>query len=1161
MTDDIRENDDLEFFPEPGVLWTRPYVTKVEIASRVPGGATIRVTGGGHARCYVRLLDAHTRRYLSETSQMGDYGEFVLNSSVLNDGEYCVFVWLWNGKDDWWMASNIHHVWINGLKNEVDLVNEDSEAHDNDELNFSSSTAINQEIKDGEIKGSIVPSFWDLNQGARINGLASFNVTANANWNINIYNAYDAGDWLCSLGKTNNNGHATLTLLKPLPLGINEIAIMSWVKGDWGISSDVHRVVVLPQPEMFTSTLPELPETLRGGNGVGGAHMEVWEAHGALLHGGGITSHSWQVYIPSLPKNPIDLVCRQVIKGRKYVSGTYSEYSPIRTVSVQTLNAPSIAYPTPNQSLPNTDVYIAGVNAAPGEMVVIKNESETVEYGVSKPANSDGFWSVTISFAGHLGSITIKARHLSYPNANWSELRTFRLPLTPATPEITDPAPSSLQNAEFTLTGNEGVAGATLRVFVSQTDTKVGEVGPLSGSNWSCPVDKVPPGATSLVAIQTISGVDSARSVARTFKVRPPMLGNITPTFTTENEVNFAGTGVEGATIVFTSVSGGVTAPDSVVVKDDKTWDTTATNWPFGKYSAVVIQKVGDAASGWVESRPHSFDVQVPLPVPSDVTYTKVYRPTISGKGKNGATVLLRNSGGSLAAPDVLVSDGKWSGQVIEGWWGGGPMYQKEIHIQQTMEGHNPSGWFVLKVTIPPLAPVIEKIEEGVLSPTFTGTCWSQDATVVLTFSDSGATQYPATVIGSNWSFQRETLFAEDVPLSVTVTQNVAQQNSLPASQNFIVSLPIPQPEITDPQSGSQVGRDLTVHGKNGMTGFTMQLRDAQSGADLGIPKTLTSDGVWFIELLKLEFRPYNIVAVQKRNQRESVPSERIDVTVVLLPPVITVPSQNGQLPRTAMLEGKGMPGGDVTIWLEGAAEPLVSKVPVDNDSNWQVEVTLPVGFKNIQAGQIFEDQTSLKSEMFSFSVVPAAPIIESPVMGAHIGRRTVVSGFGVSGDTVTVALTQPTRTVLGSSVVLEDRTWSMTLEFALPGGDYALVAVASYDGFDSADSPERPVVLGTYLPAFESPAAGQWTSDPVGFNGQGRAGVGEVQSWFSSERIWAPDLPVTTAWQGRATQPLPHGGNWCRFKQTITDDADGATVSDYVESKRFEVLPPPTKS
>ncbi|SEN52025.1 hypothetical protein SAMN03159293_00227, partial [Pseudomonas sp. NFACC39-1] len=39
--------------------------------------------------------------------------------------------------------------------------------------------------------------------------------------------------------------------------------------------------------------------------------------------------------------------------------------------------------------------------------------------------------------------------------------------------------------------------------------------------------------------------------------------------------------------------------------------------------------------------------------------------------------------------------------------------------------------------------------------------------------------------------------------------------------------------------------------------------------------------------------------------------------------------------------------------------------------------------------------------------------------------------------------------------------------------------------------------------------------------------------------------------------QSLSAGGHWCRFKQTLTDTADGATASDWVESERFEVLPP----
>ncbi|MCP1441286.1 hypothetical protein J3D54_000418 [Pseudomonas sp. GGS8] len=820
------------------------------------------------------------------------------------------------------------------------------------------------------------------------------------------------------------------------------------------------------------------------------------------------------------------------------------------------LKAPAIDSPDSGAViLHGTPILLKG-RGAPNEIIELKNFDRSITHAVTT-VSSDGSYVATLNQANYPngGEVEIIAKHRRAGDISWSGYRTLYLL---AIPTITGPEASSLQTSPFELSGS-GTKGAIVRVYQDVTDKIVGESGKLTGTDWSCSVT-VPAGVVSLVTTQIMDGKETTRSEARAFKVRPAMLGNITCTFPSENTVKFSGTGVEGATIVFTWVSGEVTAPASVVVKDG-TWETTATDWPFAKYSVVVIQKVSDNDGGWIESYGLYFDVQVPLPNPSEVGYTKVYRPTIYGKGTDGATVQLLNpGGGSSAAPDAPVSDGVWSSQVEENW-GEGPIFKKEIHIRQTKDGLYSPVWTVVEVTIPPLAPVIEEIEQGVLSPKFTGTCWSQGATVVLRFSDESATEYPATVTGSIWSFQRETPFAEDVLLRVTVTQHVAQQTSPSAWQDFIVSLPIPRPEITDPQSGSEVGSDLTVYGEKGMEGCRMQLRDAQLGGDLGSPKTLTRDGGWFIELRDLDFRLYNIVAVQKRNQRESAPSERIDVTVGLLPPEITVPSQNGQLPRTAMLEGKGMRGGRVTIWLQGVAEPLASDVPVDNDSNWKVWITLLVGFKNIQAEQTFGDRTSIKSEMLSFSVVPEEPFIETPVMGAHISRRTVVSGFGVSGDTVTVALSQATRTVLSTSVVQQDRTWSVTLEFDQPDGNYALVAVASCDGFDSADSPARPVVLGTYLPIFKSPAAGQWTSDPVGFNGQGRAGVGQVLSWFNPDQIWAPDLPVTFAWQGSATQPLPHGGNWCRFKQTITDDADGATVSDYVESPRFEVLPPSSES
>ncbi|MFC6693580.1 hypothetical protein ACFQD2_25120 [Pseudomonas lini] len=345
--------------------------------------------------------------------------------------------------------------------------------------------------------------------------------------------------------------------------------------------------------------------------------------------------------------------------------------------------------------------------------------------------------------------------------------------------------------------------------------------------------------------------------------------------------------------------------------------------------------------------------------------------------------------------------------------------------------------------------------------------------------------------------------------------------------------------------------------GQDGMAGATMQLRDAQFGRDLGSPETLTSNGEWPIDLRTLDFRRYTIDAKQVRNGRESERSVPCVFDVVLLPPAIEVPQQGGKLPRTSKLSGTAMPGGRVEVLLEGVNEPLLRDIPVDADGRWEGQVTLPVGTKTLRARQTFETQSSKDSLPLTYSVVPAAPFIETPATGEHIGRRVVVSGFGVPGDTVAVKLAGAGRMVQGRSPVLEDRTWSVTVDIDLPGGRYGVVAVASYGEFDSEDSPERPVLLGTFMPAFDLPAAGHWPGHPVSFKGQGRPGSGQVVSWYNPEQMWTPVVPVNVGgWQGGASQTLPQGGNWCRFKQSITDNADGATISDWVESKRFEVLP-----
>jgi hypothetical protein len=712
-------------------------------------------------------------------------------------------------------------------------------------------------------------------------------------------------------------------------------------------------------------------------------------------------------------------------------------------------------------------------------------------------------------------------------------------------------APTAIQEMSFTVYGTHGRRDASVEVKLDIIGSPVGPpVGVESNGSWSADV-QVPPGTVSLVAEQTYQTFPSGPSTAQAFKVRPPKLTAVTVTTPTDTSVKFEGAGYTGATVQITVVSGpAVTAPGPAPVNGGS-WNTTATNWPFGSYSLRAIQRFPDGANGWIDSQPYTFPVNLILPDPTDITYTPVYQPVFSGKGFNGATVKILNPDDSPAAPERTVSGGVWSSPASTQW---GPTFKRKVKVRQFKDGQGSPTWQEIEVTIPPLAPVMNEPVENGLSPNLSGTCWP-GAVLTLTFSDS-ATEHLVENNNGTWSFRRDEPFAPEITHTATLIQTAAQQPSPEATRTFTVALPVRKPVITDPSPSVEVGRELIVCGRDGMAEASMQVRDAQFQTDLGAPKVLTADGDWFIELPVLDFRSYTIDAQQTLHGQPSERSETVAFEVVVLPPEFDVPQPGGNLPRTMTLSGTGMSGGRVDIWLQGASDPLIEDVFVGADG-WHADVTLPVGETTILARQRFEGRPSKDTAPLTFNVVPAAPFIETPATDEPIGRRVVVSGFGVPGDTVTVKLGDAARTVLGRSPVLDDRTWSVTVAFDQPGGLYGLMAVASSEGFDSADSPPRSVVLGTYQPSIEVPMAGAWVDNPVQFEGEGRPGVGQVVSWFNPDQVWAAGLPIAAGgWQGGSAQALSAGGHWCRFRQTITDTEDGATASDWVESGRFEVRP-----
>ncbi|MBU6957720.1 hypothetical protein KRR23_08190 [Pseudomonas sp. CVAP len=842
----------------------------------------------------------------------------------------------------------------------------------------------------------------------------------------------------------------------------------------------------------------------------------------------------------------------QVVIEEKIPEHAVRYSSPL---TIECIRAPDILLPAEQASLANQVVTIRGNNGLPGAVIQIVNQSGSFEWGRGV-VKGDGSWEVSVDFTYTYISVTIYARH-TLGNLTKSS-RTYTLPASE--PIITSPSPNSIVDLRESISGSRGIAGATIKVRKDFDSSFIlGQCPVEAGGLWTLRtlIRDMIPGPFSVVAEQVLNGGPSGVSKVQSFKVRPAKLA-VTVTPLPNEQVKFSGSGYTGATVEITKVSGpGEAVLLTSEVKKDA-WEVTVTGWVPGSYVLSAIQKVPDKPSGWILSQDYRFDRTWEVASPTDVTYTVVdYTPTFSGKGYTGATVVIAFEGGATAAPNVEVVGGGWSSTASQVW---GPTTKRKVHIRQGLNDRWSVGWVEILVTIPLLAPEITITDDG-SSPIITGTCWP-GAVVNLTYSDSATVHNPSGASGT-WTFQRTDHFAHDVTHTVTVTQTFDSQTSESASEMF--TIPLPKLDITSPEPGKdeEVGPDLIVKGDNGVKCATVKIRDAQNSSILG-SRLLSADGPWSVALdERLAFRRYSIDATQSNSVRESERSEVCTFRVVLLPPTFEVPQPGGDLPRTSIISGQGLPGARVSVWRQGNPVPLLHDILVDENGHWEGPVMLfLVGEIVIQATQTVEQQTSKDSPPLTCNVVPNAPFMETPAPDEFVQDEVVCSGFGYTdntGDTVTVALADAPQTALGQVQVLADRSWSIRITLARPGGIHKLIAVQSRDGFASAPSPERLIRLGAYQPLINVPAEGCWVTDPVAFEGKGLDGMGKLFAWFNPELKLARDIVITEAdWQATAQVELRRGGYWVCFQQRL---AGGTESSRRAESARFEVESPKPSS
>lgn len=902
----------------------------------------------------------------------------------------------------------------------------------------------------------------------------------------------------------------------------------------------------------LTNGLIDMPVTVTGKNGLySHGSISLYTSPGNVLIKGGIVVASnggWTTSI-TLPANVSGFVAKQKV-------GIY-ESGPSAAVTGLRLNPPIIEKPLPNETVSARPEFRG--KGIPGSKVTVWQTGTNIPLVTDAPVGADRVWFKTseVALSGTVGiKAKVKLNGLESPD---TPERIFTA--APDSPLITLPAAGSLQDTTFTVSGTKGVVGATVHVLLDLVNppVEVGNSVVLTGVAWTASVT-VTPGPVSLVAKQVKGGYESGRGNAVAFKIRPPRVV-LQPTSVDANgSVTIKGTGHVGADL------------DIHYVYDDKVlhtfpvtetpWSKTFPGWLPGSYSIGARQRVKGIGNELIFSEwtlaAADFTVKVPPPT---LTHTVGVdqKPVFSGMGNSwvgqpAAQVEVRLFGTPApVVPIATVVGGRWSSAATEPWAPGTHSVVARQLFEATDKPKLESDWTSeISVVIRAPLPSIDAITENDLSPEIAGTCW-KGAVVTLVFSDNTMQQHPVPDFDNdgNWTFRRPQPF-QPGSYTVTATQTFGGQTSNEVTKRFTVkvSTPVIKP-ITVP-----VGQNPEIEGHGGVADAQMTIFDYVTELPLG--DAPVSGDNWRVPLNELEFRRYDIYAVQKINGIPSERSERIQFEVMLLPPVVDTPKPKDEVARTFRIEGhasraSGSDVAQVHVWLEGGTEPW-ARIPVRYDGVWGFDATLPLGTQTLKFKQHFKGKESAFSEILVIGVVPAKPVIETPANGEAVESCLAISGFGFPGDTVGVAYADDRDVELGSTKVLENCTWSLWLSLERPAGHPELVAQQHFGDYLSGWTTPREVELRTHPPQFTAPLPCRWVESKLTFAGTAGAG-GNVflYAWFDPDKMLASSSVVDEGWEVTPSRDLLQDEHWARAVHRTDEERQTSATAD---SPRFEVLP-----
>lgn len=821
-------------------------------------------------------------------------------------------------------------------------------------------------------------------------------------------------------------------------------------------------------------------------------------------------------------------------------AGTTGRYAAYKTLTV--LKVPSITAPISNLPVIEMKPMFVGQGVAGATVNVYLKGTTTIV--ASKVVGSNNQWSVQSTHTFTQSGPCLLEASQSYGGVTTARSE-HSFPLI-GPPAITAPAAGSTQSAIFTLSGNNGLSGAAIEVYIDLTTTKVGTGTVAANGTWTAAVTLPSPGPVTLAVLQKLSTKTSVRGAPRAFKG-----GLSVPTLLSrpKNEgVELYGTGYTGALMEVNRVGGPVFL-DATVAAGVWSKEIPPATLP-GNHSLKGRQSIPDGGSGRIFSG-WSADlvVNLPTPKPTGMNVTvNGQKGTFSGKGRQWGTarVAIEIRHNAALLPGVLHVD-----------------VQANLNWTVTANANHAPGTYVLtarqwvnnqwsadsatfSMIVASPVPVFTKPADGSITgqlPQISGFAWANSA-IALKISDKPDVQLTATEgvfilnAAENWAPRTYTLQATAV---------FGGQTSSVGSRTFTVKPPKP---IVSTLPGAEVGLVAIIEGQ-GWEGCWVFIYSA-THLELAVTQ-VGADKKWTAELAERQPGDLTFYAKQKETGSSLNVSDNtanITVKVRLAPPVILVPAENGRPARESVFSGSADPLSAVELYHEGETLPFLKDIRVNEDGKWEANVTLPAGGPITVIAKVRKGLVLSAPFPRIVTVVPAPPVIDTPSGGELVGRRLRISGFGYPGDKVRIDR-RGNYSNIGNVDVTENGTWYADIAH----GSTETVGISVLAQLGSLDSLYSPTITMAVLvgpPEIADPQAEDWVGLRPLYSGRAAPGASiTVASSFNADDVLAPSTEADALglWAVTGNKDLPVGEARVQVCQTLE-----GRRSEWVLSGRFMV-------